>query len=171
VLRYVVSLMASRCVSSCIFGPCARYILRTPVSPNNGRTWCSLTAYLLNTTGRSPSPICVLSHYFLHWLTIDFLRVNMCTLATEQASQWLMVDPWEAFQSYQRTAVVLDHFDYEVNTVLGGAQLPSSPERRHIRPVLLAGSDLISTMSEPGVWSEMDVSPYSSHSAGRFLYV
>jgi hypothetical protein len=123
------------------------------------RMWCSLTANLLNTTGRSPSPICVLSHYFLHWLTIDFLRVNMCTLATEQASQWLMVDPWEAFQSYQRTAIVLDHFDYEVNTVLGGAQLPSSPERRHIRPVLLAGSDLISTMSEPGVWSEMDVSP------------
>jgi nicotinamide mononucleotide adenylyltransferase len=83
----------------------------------------------------------------------------MCTLATEQASQWLMVDPWEAFQSYQRTAVVLDHFDYEVNTVLGGSQLPSSSERRHIRPVLLAGSDLISTMSEPGVWSEQDVSP------------
>jgi nicotinic acid mononucleotide adenylyltransferase len=102
-----------------------------------------------------------LSHYyfFLQWLMIDFLRVNMCTLATEQASQWLMVDPWEAFLSYQRTAVVLDHFDYEVNTVLGGAQLPSSPERRHIRPVLLAGSDLISTMSEPGVWSEKDVSP------------
>jgi len=24
----------------------------------------------------------------------------------------------EAFQSYQRTAVVLDHFDYEINTVL-----------------------------------------------------
>ena len=82
----------------------------------------------------------------------------MCTIATEQTSQWLMVDPWEAFQSYQRTAVVLDHFDHEINTVLGGAQLPSSDERRHIRVVLLAGSDLISTMSEPGVWSEKDVS-------------
>jgi nicotinamide mononucleotide adenylyltransferase len=81
----------------------------------------------------------------------------MCTLATEQTSQWLMVDPWEAFQSYQRTAVVLDHFDYEINSVLGGAQLPSG-ERRHIRIVLLAGSDLIGTMSEPGVWSEKDVS-------------
>jgi len=91
-------------------------------------------------------------------------RVNMCTLATEQASQWLMVDPWEAFQSYQRTAVVLDHFDYEVNTILGGAQLPSSPERRHIRPVLLAGSDLISTMSEPGVWSEKDL----DHILGKY---
>lgn len=32
-----------------------------------------------------------------------------------------MVDPWEAFQEeYQRTAVVLDHFDYEINQVLGG---------------------------------------------------
>jgi len=81
----------------------------------------------------------------------------MCTIATEQTSQWLMVDPWEAFQSYQRTAVVLDHFDYEINTVLGGAQLPSSGERRPIRVVLLAGADLISTMSEPGVWTEKDL--------------
>ena len=116
------------------------------------------------------SHMCLIA-LFLHWLTIDFLRVNMCTLATEQASQWLMVDPWEAFLSYQRTAIVLDHFDYEVNTVLGGAQLPSSPERRHIRPVLLAGSDLISTMSEPGVWSEKDVSPSLRHSTGRFPYL
>ncbi|KAI0251127.1 Nucleotidylyl transferase [Lactifluus subvellereus] len=90
-------------------------------------------------------------------------RVNMCTLATEQTSQWLMVDPWEAFQSYQRTAIVLDHFDYEINTVLGGALLPSG-ERRHIRIVLLAGSDLISTMSEPGVWSENDL----DHILGKY---
>ena len=45
----------------------------------------------------------------------------MCTLATEQTSSWLMLDPWEAFQQeYQRTAVVLDHFDHEINDVLGG---------------------------------------------------
>ncbi|KAI9465272.1 hypothetical protein BJY52DRAFT_1246187 [Lactarius psammicola] len=79
-------------------------------------------------------------------------RVNMCTLATEETSRWLMVDPWEAFQSYQRTAVVL-----------GGAQMPSG-ERRHIRVVLLAGSDLISTMSEPGVWSENDL----DHILGKY---
>lgn len=91
----------------------------------------------------------------------------MCTLATEQTSHWLMVDPWEAFQSYQRTAVVLDHFEHEINTVLGGAQLPSSDERRPIRVMLLAGSDLISTMSEPGVWSEKDVSSSLCHPAGR----
>jgi nicotinamide mononucleotide adenylyltransferase len=91
--------------------------------------------------------------------------VNMCTIATEQTSQWLMVDPWEAFQSYQRTAVVLDHFDYEINTVLGGAQLPSSEERRPMRVVLLAGADLIGTMSEPGVWTEKDVSAIPPHAA------
>ncbi|OJA18853.1 hypothetical protein AZE42_05232 [Rhizopogon vesiculosus] len=44
-------------------------------------------------------------------------RVNMCSLAIEQESAWLMVDPWEVFQNYRRTAVVLDHFDYELNTV------------------------------------------------------
>jgi nicotinamide mononucleotide adenylyltransferase len=93
----------------------------------------------------------------------------MCTIAAEQASQWLMMDPWEAFQSYQRTAVVLDHFDYEINTVLGGAQLPSSPEKRPIRVVLLAGSDLIGTMSEPGLWSEKDVSPSRRTQPGDFL--
>ena len=81
----------------------------------------------------------------------------MCTLATEQTSSWLMCDPWEAFQNYQRTAVVLDHFDYEINDVLGGVRSPSGEQRR-ARIFLLAGSDLIGTMAEPGVWSERDVS-------------
>ncbi len=80
----------------------------------------------------------------------------MRTLVTEQTSNWLMVDPWEAFQSYQRTAVVLDHFDYEINTRLGGV-VTADGEQRNIRVMLLAGSDLIATMSEPGVWSEPDV--------------
>lgn len=49
----------------------------------------------------------------------------MCTLATEETSSWLMVDPWEAFQpEYQRTAVVLDHFDHEINIVRGGVSTP-----------------------------------------------
>ncbi|KAI0062410.1 Nucleotidylyl transferase [Artomyces pyxidatus] len=85
-------------------------------------------------------------------------RVTMCTLATEQTSTWLMVDPWEAVQSYQRTAVVLDHFEHEINTVLGGVQ------GRPVRVVLLAGSDLIGTMSEPGVWSEDDL----DHILGKY---
>lgn len=82
----------------------------------------------------------------------------MCTLAAEESNNWLMVDPWEAFQSYQRTAIVLDHFDHEINTVLGGVETPDG-EHRTVRPMLLAGSDLIATMSEPGVWSYADVSP------------
>ena len=81
----------------------------------------------------------------------------MCNLAAEETSEWIMVDHWEAFQSYQRTAVVLEHFDYEVNTVLGGVKTEKG-EHRNVRVMLLAGSDLISTMSEPGVWSHADVS-------------
>ncbi|KIJ65934.1 hypothetical protein HYDPIDRAFT_110041 [Hydnomerulius pinastri MD-312] len=90
-------------------------------------------------------------------------RVNMCTLAAEQTSSWLMIDSWEAFQNYQRTAVVLDHFDYEINTVLGGVQTQAG-DHRNVRVMLLAGSDLISTMSEPGVWSLDDL----DHILGRY---
>jgi hypothetical protein len=151
-----VSLVAGRRIYSCTFGQCARvYSLDTSITVHN------IQPSSIEATEDVPG---VLSHIrcciasFPRSADHQYLRVNMCTIATEQTSQWLMVDPWEAFQSYQRTAVVLDHFDHEINTVLGGAQLPSSDERRHIRVVLLAGSDLISTMSEPGVWSETDVS-------------
>ena len=84
------------------------------------------------------------------------VRVTMCTLAAEDSDTRLMVDHWEAFQSYQRTAIVLDHFDHEINTVLGGAYTEDG-EHRRVRIMLLAGSDLIGTMSEPGVWSYSDV--------------
>jgi len=80
----------------------------------------------------------------------------MCTLASEESNNLLMVDSWEAFQSYQRTAIVLDHFDHEINTILGGVTTQGG-EHRAVRPMLLAGSDLIATMSEPGVWSYSDV--------------
>lgn len=80
----------------------------------------------------------------------------MCNLAAEQTSSWLMVDPWEAFQSYQRTAVVLDHFEHEINDKLGGVATLEG-EMRPVKTLLLAGSDLIATMSEPGVWSQADV--------------
>jgi len=80
----------------------------------------------------------------------------MCTLASEESNNLLMVDSWEAFQSYQRTAIVLDHFDHEINTILGGVTTQEG-EHRTVRPMLLAGSDLIATMSEPGVWSYSDV--------------
>lgn len=90
-------------------------------------------------------------------------RVNMCTLAAEDSATCLMVDPWEAFQSYQRTAIVLDHFDHEINTVLGGVHTEDG-EHRNVHVMLLAGSDLISTMSEPGVWSYSDL----DHILGRY---
>ena len=85
-----------------------------------------------------------------------FDSVHMCALAAENTSSWLMVDSWEAFQSYQRTAIVLDHFDHEINTVLGGVHTADG-EHKEVRVMLLAGSDLIGTMSEPGVWSYLDV--------------
>lgn len=90
-------------------------------------------------------------------------RVNMCTVAAEETSSWLMVDAWEAFQNYQRTAVVLDHFDYEINEVQGGVHTQDG-EHRDVRVMLLAGSDLICTMSEPGVWSHTDL----EHILGRY---
>jgi nicotinamide mononucleotide adenylyltransferase len=82
--------------------------------------------------------------------------VNMCTRAADETSHWLMVDAWEAFKTYQRTALVLDHFDHEINVLRGGVRTASG-EARPVRIMLLAGSDLIATMSEPGVWSEADV--------------
>lgn len=88
-------------------------------------------------------------------------RVNMCTLAAEQESSWLMVDSWEALQNYQRTAIVLDHFDYEINTVLGGVSTRDG--ERDVQIMLLAGSDLIRSMSEPGVWSHDDLDHILGH--------
>ncbi|GAA5850919.1 hypothetical protein JCM5353_004949 [Sporobolomyces roseus] len=93
-------------------------------------------------------------------------RVNMCDQAVTETSDWLMVDSWEARQaSYTPTAQVLDHFDHELNTVRGGADVVVTDqetgqtriEKRRIRIMLLAGSDLILTMSEPGVWAEKDL--------------
>lgn len=93
-------------------------------------------------------------------------RVAMCDAAVDDTSDWLMVDPWEARQPrYLPTAQVLDHFDHELNTVRGGADVEvvdprtgeQRTEKRRVRIMLLAGSDLILTMSEPGVWAEKDV--------------
>lgn len=92
----------------------------------------------------------------------------MCTLAAENTSSWLMVDPWEAFQSYQRTAIVLDHFDHEVNSILSGVHTADGVHRE-VRVMLLAGSDLIGTMSEPGVWSYPDVSLLFNLSSVKML--
>ncbi|KAI9890478.1 MAG: hypothetical protein M1814_003962 [Vezdaea aestivalis] len=85
-------------------------------------------------------------------------RIAMCDLAATETSKWLMVDPWEALQSeYQPTAEVLDHFKHHINEVHGGVQTRKGGPRRPVRIALLAGADLIETMSTPGVWSQPDL--------------
>ncbi|CAE6471879.1 unnamed protein product [Rhizoctonia solani] len=87
-------------------------------------------------------------------------RVRMCELAVDQTSSWLMVDPWEASQSeYQRTAVVLEHFDQELNQrTNGGIQMRDGKSTlRKIKIVLLAGGDLIESFGAPGVWAPQDL--------------
>ena len=64
----------------------------------------------------------------------------MCELAVESAD-WLMVDHWEAKnRSYVPTALVLDHFNHEINEILGGAEKPDGT-RVPMRIILLAGAD------------------------------
>lgn len=103
-------------------------------------------------------------------------RVKMCQLAVESTSDWLMVDSWESRQSmYQRTAVVLDHFDYELNQVGGGIKTKSGMRcyycdntelylkkvtvglTKKIKILLLAGGDLMASFGHPGVWTPEDV--------------
>ena len=75
-----------------------------------------------------------------------------------------MVDSWEAEQKeYQPTALVLDHFDKEINTVRGGIETEDG-NKKAVRIALLAGADLIQTMSTPGVWSPKDL----DHILGKF---
>jgi nicotinamide mononucleotide adenylyltransferase len=91
-------------------------------------------------------------------------RVAMCELACRRSSDWVMLDPWEATQpDYTPTAAVLDHYKAEINDKRGGIDVvvgegeSRRTEKRQAKIVLLAGSDLIQTMSEPGLWAEQDV--------------
>lgn len=84
-------------------------------------------------------------------------RVRMCELACERTSSWLMVDAWESLQpKYTRTALVLDHFNEEINIKLGGIKTRSG-ELRGVKIMLLAGGDLIESMGEPDVWADQDL--------------
>lgn len=88
----------------------------------------------------------------------------MCRLAVDGGSEWLMIDAWEALhKEYQPTAVVLDHFDHEINVVRQGVDCGDGT-RKPVRVALLAGADLIHTMSTPGVWSAKDL----DHILGRY---
>ena len=99
-----------------------------------------------------------------NWTDQSILSVAMCQLAVDQTSDWIMCDTWEPMQkAYQPTAVVLDHFDYEINTVRQGVEAADG-NRKSVRIALLAGADLIHTMSTPGVWSEKDL----DHILGKY---
>jgi nicotinamide mononucleotide adenylyltransferase len=96
--------------------------------------------------------------------TTNQYRVAMCQLAIDKASNWLMVDTWEAEKKeYSPTAHVLDHFEHEINKVRNGIDAGDGT-RKPVRIALLAGADLIQTMSTPGVWSENDL----DHILGRY---
>ena len=89
-------------------------------------------------------------------LLICFDRLNMCQMSADSTPR-LMVDPWEALiEEYTRTAIVLDHFNYEINEVRRGIRTINE-DRKPVRIVLLSGADLIGTMSTPGVWSDEDI--------------
>lgn len=84
-------------------------------------------------------------------------RVRMCELACERTSSWLMVDAWESLQpKYTRTALVLDHFNEEINVKRGGIRTQLG-ESRGVKIMLLAGGDLIESMGEPDVWADQDL--------------
>lgn len=99
----------------------------------------------------------VSSNYKKQGLAPAHHRVRMCELACERTSLWLMVDAWESLQpKYTRTALVLDHFNEEINIKQGGI-MTKSGEKRGVKIMLLAGGDLIESMGEPDVWDNLDL--------------
>ncbi|EGW34575.1 uncharacterized protein SPAPADRAFT_149667 [Spathaspora passalidarum NRRL Y-27907] len=99
----------------------------------------------------------VSSNYKKQGLAPAHHRVRMCELACERTSSWLMVDAWESLQPrYTRTALVLDHFNEEINIKRGGI-MTKSGDRRGVKIMLLAGGDLIESMGEPDVWADQDL--------------
>ncbi|KAF1937787.1 Nucleotidylyl transferase [Clathrospora elynae] len=95
-------------------------------------------------------------------------RINMTRIAVEDSSKWIGVDPWEPLhKEYLPTVKVLDHFDHELNEVMGGIE-DVNGEKRRIHVALLAGADLIQTMSTPGLWAHEDLSRILGH-YGAFI--
>ncbi|KAI9759262.1 MAG: hypothetical protein M4579_002471 [Chaenotheca gracillima] len=91
-------------------------------------------------------------------------RIKMCEIAANETSSWIMCSPWEAEkETYTPTAAVLDYFDHELNEVQGGVET-STGERKKFRIALLAGADLIATMSSGSVWSDSDL----DHILGKY---
>lgn len=95
-------------------------------------------------------------------------RINMTRIAVQDSSQWIGVDPWEPLhKEYLPTVKVLDHFDHELNEVMGGIDTTTG-EKRRIHVALLAGADLIQTMSTPGLWAREDLDRILGH-YGAFI--
>lgn len=61
---------------------------------------------------------------------------------------------------------MLDHFEHEINQVQGGIDTPNGKKKAKI--ALLAGADLIQTMSAPGVWAPKDID-YILSNFGAFI--
>ena len=79
-------------------------------------------------------------------LTEAYHRMEMCRLAT-QSSTWISVDDWEASKpEYTRTALVLDHFEHEINNVCGGVDTING-DKIPAKISLMSGADLIQTLS------------------------
>lgn len=60
-----------------------------------------------------------------------------------------MAQPTSSIATLIALSSSLDHFEHQLNTVLEGIA-GADGERKHIRIALLAGADLIQTMSQPG---------------------
>ena len=88
----------------------------------------------------------------------------MCELAVQTSPQ-IMLDPWEALQrEYSPTALVLDHFDHEINEVRKGVATPEGG-RKEVRIALIGGADLLQTMDPNGpVWPYEDL----DHILGKY---
>ncbi|KAH7069991.1 hypothetical protein BKA63DRAFT_92947 [Paraphoma chrysanthemicola] len=95
-------------------------------------------------------------------------RIKMTRIAVEDSSSWIGVDPWEPLhKEYLPTVKVLDHFDHELNEVMGGIE-DANGNKVRIHVALLAGADLIQTMSTPGLWASEDLSRILGH-YGAFI--
>ena len=80
----------------------------------------------------------------------------MCQIAVDTSATSLDLDTWEAAQQeYQPTAIVLDHFEHEINAALGNYL--EDQQRKPVKIGFLAGADLLDSMNTPGVWSESDM--------------
>jgi len=92
----------------------------------------------------------------------------MTRIAVRDSSDWISVDPWEPLhKEYLPTVKVLDHFEHELNDVMGGIETASG-EKRRVHVALLAGADLIQTMSTPGLWAQEDLKRILGH-YGAFI--